>query len=569
MVGPISYLDTIRDSFYSHYSLLDFCSVQEPTKLKIDLTEDGKYITVRFNFDPYMISRCKSILGYEWDRGGKRWLFPATKTRAYKVYDTFRDAEFSDRFTAFLQSKKEEIPNTPIPKYKTEPWAHQVKAFNFAKTKFKESGGAILNLGMGCGKSKIALDLINNLEFKRSIIVCPAKVIDVWPYQANLHSDDSLYIHPLSTKDSTAKRAEKVRNILKSGKKIAIITNYEATRRKPIRDLFAEFQWDLLVLDECHRIKDPQGTDSKYFAKLAKEIKFKLGLTGTMLSNSPVDVFSQARFVRPEIFGKYFSRFRSEFCVMGGYGGHEILGFQNESELAGEIREFALEIKSEDVFPNLPKQHHIEHIISLDDKTKKIYDEWDKEFVVALENETISASNVLVKILKLQELTGGCIRNPETDKIHRISSEKKEAVREILEGLDPAEPIVIFCRFRQDIQAVSEAFEAVGRSFGELSGKKNDLAAWQNGNFTGLICQIGSGKYGIDLTRARYMCLYSIGYISPGDFDQVIKRQVRPGQKSDRVTIFHLVAKGTVDRKIYQALRRKEDIIKSIMEMAR
>jgi SNF2 family DNA or RNA helicase len=123
--------------------------------------------------------------------------------------------------------------------------------------------------------------------------------------------------------------------------------------------------------------------------------------------------------------------------------------------------------------------------------------------------------------------------------------------------------VVVFCRFRCDLAEVEAVAKDLGRSYAELSGDRNDLAAWQRGEATILGVQLQSGGVGIDLTRAAYCVYYSMGY-SLGDYEQSLARLRRPGQ-TRCCRYYHLVCKGTVDEQVYAALRHRRGVVDSVL----
>lgn len=466
-----------------------------------------------------------------------------------------------------------------IPETTTEPWDHQRRAFWHTVDRWggsigpRAAGGAVLWLDMGCGKTKVAIDVIRNFAFWRTLIVCPAKVVDVWPEQWERHGPpEGFRVEAL--KGDTTRRAHLIeQRIAGQTYPLVFVTNYEAFDRKPMQEVAKDAGFNCVILDEMHRIKDPGGKRSKYFSTLGDLVPCRLGLTGTFLPNSPLDAYAQARFVDASHFGYSFTRFRSEYAILGGYSVNgqpvQILGYKNEEDLGRSIKLFAIEVRAEDV-QDLPEEHMVDLPVVLDEATRKLYDQLEKEFVMLLESgEEVTAANVLVKVGKLQEVTGGAIRNPDTGLVHKMGTEKRDLLAEKLEDLQPNDPVVVFARFRTDLDNCHEAARMAGRKSLELSGTRNDLKEWQRA--TGgevLVAQISSGKEGIDLTRSRFAFYYSLTY-QPGEFLQSKKRQHRPGQKAERVTYFHLVAKDTIDEAIWKAIQKKQSVIDTVRKEVR
>ena len=132
-----------------------------------------------------------------------------------------------------------------------------------------------------------------------------------------------------------------------------------------------------------------------------------------------------------------------------------------------------------------------------------------------------------------------------------------------LEDIGAEEPVVVFCRFHGDLDAVHDACKTVGYASLELSGRRDELARWQSGEAQVLAVQISSGGVGVDLTRARYSIYYSLSF-SLGEYDQALSRVHRPGQTRS-VEHIHLVARQTVDEKILRALEKRAEVIQAIL----
>jgi SNF2 family DNA or RNA helicase len=181
----------------------------------------------------------------------------------------------------------------------------------------------------------------------------------------------------------------------------------------------------------------------------------------------------------------------------------------------------------------------------------------------------VTADNVLVKILRCQQMTGGAL--PLDDgTIEEIDTEKAKLLADELEDINPAEPVVVFCRFHHDLDNVSKVADQLGRRYGELSGRRSDALAADATLTEGVQVagiQIQAGGTGVDFTRSAFGIYYSVGH-SLGDYLQSRKRLHRPGQT--RSTRFrHLVMEGTIDEDVYEALANRQKVTDRIAEKVR
>ncbi len=473
------------------------------------------------------------------------------------------------------------------PKSKTQPWAHQILAWE--KAKFYDN--FYLAVAMGGGKTKLAIDYGTAFDAKRILVLCPKNVIvsSVWEDQYAIHSANNVKVFaPL--KESVKQKTEKIKAQLDSadanGHRLAVILNYESFWRPPLGPdynmrnrmispgLLFSYDWDLVICDEIHRIKDPGGKASWGAMRIGKKAKRKLGLSGTPFPNGPNDIYAQYRFLNKEVYGSSFQMFKQYYNIMGGYQNKQVVAYQNLDDLNQKFYSIAYRIKKEDALPHLIPPDHQVRLCELDTKTTKLYKEMDKELMIEIEEKKakgqtvksiMTAPNTLVKLLRLAQLAGGYVKDNEGKEVI-LDGSKIEAAKDVIEDLDKTEPIVIFCRFTNEIKRLTQAITKTGRTVSELSGQKNELMKWKNGETDVLIAQIQAGSEGIDLTRSCYCIFFSVGY-SLGIYDQACAREDRPGQKY-KVTFIHIIAKQTVDEKIKKAIDKKQDIVECVLEEA-
>ena len=255
-----------------------------------------------------------------------------------------------------------------------------------------------------------------------------------------------------------------------------------------------------------------------------------------------------------------FERFRQHYAVMGGYGNHEVKGYKNLSELEQKMGSIMLRIER-DVL-DLPPVQHISAEVELSPRAMAIYRRLHRQLVVEVEEGKVTASNALVRLLRLSQITGGNL-SLDSGGQQTIDTAKQDWLADWFEDIG-GEPVVVFCRFQADLAAVALAAKRAGLACLEQSGRARELQAWQAGGGQVLAVQVQAGGEGVDLTRARLCVYYSVGY-SLGDYEQSLARLHRPGQGRS-VTYYHLAAKGTVDQDVYQALDRRRDVVEAVLE---
>ena len=470
------------------------------------------------------------------------------------------------------------------PRTKTPPWEHQVVAWNLAK----EYNEFYYAFDMGAGKTKSAIDYANGREAKVILVTCPKSVIEVWPDQFRQHSHTN-YLPIVPPKKYTClKKAEYIDGKLKiaaaGGRPCFVVLNLDVLWRPPLGPTYSKknrivrngllrtVPWHLMIVDEAHRIKSPSGNISWAAAHIGRQAQHRLALSGTPFAHSPMDIYGQFRYLNPELYPRSFTQFRAKFakmvsCDTGKTCFNKIVGYQNLEELNTIFYRRAYRVHRKDVF-DLPKVQHEVRYVDLEGEAKRVYDNLERHFVAEVEGGEITVQNALTKLLRLAQITGGHL--VLDDGTHKdIGAQKMDVLKDILMDLPPEEPVVIFTRFTRELQRAKDVcmHKDVGRSVAELSGHENQLADWQQGRFNALAVQIQSGGEGVDLTRARYVIYLSKGF-SLGKYEQSLARTDRPGQTREGV-FFHILCRGTVDIREYQALAARRRVVEAVMANVR
>lgn len=564
----------------------------------------------------------KTIPGFLWAPDSKEWHYPATATTANSIFGAYTERDFEIRcdreFVALCAKAQDQVSarslktRTDLPeivgKFCTcetpervddvpfcvacgspfESWTHQRQAFYFAR----EQSGAMLVVGMGGGKSKTAVSLLEDRGAKNVLIVCPKNVVDVWPKEFGKHATQDWIVtrgEVISSRTGKPKknvsivdRAESITTKLDAAQgPIAVVVNYEAAWQGALGELLLSRKWDTIILDESHRIKAPGGAASKFCARLRDVGDWRLCLTGTPQPHSPLDIYAQARFIDPGVFGTNFAKFRKQFAVLedqyvgGGRTVAKVVGYKNEAELADKIASFAFIIEQDelDAYLGLPETFDVERDCVLSPKAAKLYDELWNEFAVDVEEGVVEANNVLTRLLRVQQITSGHLPvdlDGDERKVIEIDTAKKDLLADVLEDIPANEPVAVFARFTHDLDQIKSAAEAAGRNYGELSGRSRsgmtDEATMRNDvDLIGV--QIQAGGVGIDLTRAAHAIYFSLGF-NLGDYLQSRKRVHRPGQ-SKKTAFVHLIARGTVDEIVYETLARRKEVVDAVIKAAK
>jgi len=272
--------------------------------------------------------------------------------------------------------------------------------------------------------------------------------------------------------------------------------------------------------------------------------------------------------------GNYFAwGYASKNCIMGGFQNHEVVAYKNLDELHSKFYTLAHRVEKKDAL-DLPPFVDEERTVTLGKEALRVYEDIETSFKARLLQGDITVANALVELIRLQQLTGGVASLDATSdqpkKLIEIDKGKANALKEVFGDLSRSEPVVVFCKYRHDLDTVHKMAKASSRGSAELSGRVHELNKWRNAgdDITVFAVQVASGGLGIDLTRSCYCVYYSLGF-QPGEYEQTRARLHRQGQTRS-VTYIHLIAKRetgeTIDERIYKALKRKGNVIKSVLD---
>lgn len=477
---------------------------------------------------------------------------------------------------------------------RTALWKHQVHALGM----MRRMPAVYLAWEMGAGKTLPTVAHIAERRPAVSLIACPKAVMSVWPREFTKHlGRHGFLVEPLSARrsgDTVATRVDYARAALRHGQlanqPVVLVTNYDSVYQKAMKEFLLALgeRLGVVVLDEIHRIKSPQGKTSKFFALLASRLGpdcTRIGLSGTPMPHDPMDIWAQMRFLDPRVFGVHdgqgwrssFVAFRNSYMRMGGYQrmtpagpvGTQWMGFLSggaEEDFHARCARVMHQVKKSEVL-DLPETLHVEHLVKLEPKAMQHYRSMRDELIVEMEQGTCTAENALVRVVRLGQIAAGYLPTEDGHSV-RVSTAKAEALADLMEDMDAA-PVVVFCKFVRDLETVRAAAEKLKRRVYELSGKRDDIRGkWEPDTARSVAAvQIQSGAEGIDLTCAS-TCVYFTPTFDNGMFQQSLARVHRPGQLN-KVTFIHLLAEGTVDVTTYKALQNRQSLIENVMALVR
>lgn len=420
------------------------------------------------------------------------------------------------------------------------------------------------------GKTRIDIAVagyrFKNDGIKRWVVVCPAIAKDVWSKEIASVLDVPFKLEIVEGK------AKERQLLLKEwedipGKLSIVVMNHEATWR--LKKFLYKFNPDKVTIDESHKIKNHTAKQSVTLHTLGRRARFRCILTGTFLS-TPMDAFSQYKFLDPTIFGERWKDYKERYVDRYGYGGLKPKTFKNLDELSQKVGSIAYQLTRAQAggFP----QELIQDIqFDLTNPALRHYREMEEELKTVVRGSEVSAKIVLTQVLRCQQITGGFlpVTEPDEDLAQNVpvGNDRMRALSGVLSEYPLTEPIVIFCRFRYELQAILDQLKRMGRSSSTIAGgmdmavrdrAKNDF---QQGRVSTCVVQIRAGGIAIDLSRADTSIFYSLtsSFI---DYEQAMARTI--ARTGGSKAILHLTARGTVDEDILESVRAKKSLAEEI-----
>ena len=489
--------------------------------------------------------------------------------------------------------------------FKTPPYEHQLKVF---KTSRDEVAFGLL-LDMGTGKSKVLIDTASWLFLRKKIngllIVAPKGVFSTWVTdQLPDHTPTDIYARAVIVKWQENNQAKYFKEQLKKISKPdpdslhILVMNVDATRVKHGIKTCVDFLMShnvLMVVDESSVISKPTSQRSKNIVKLGRGAKYRRILTGTPISNSPLDIYTQFEFLDPKILGHdSFYAFRNRYAQtrkrrINGRDFIEVYGYQRLDELQEKMSKAAIILKKEDCL-DLPEKIFTKREFMMSNRQRDAYEDLRKTSIAILsEMKVVTTTMALTQLLRLHQIANGFVtlddiqdimddiegkprRKPPT--IEELDTDGGPRVRALLDILDEmsVEKVIIWANYTYNIKTITRVLkekygpDSTAAYAGQTGQDERDLI---RKNFQDekhplrfFIGQTRTGGYGLTLTRAHNVIYFS------NDYDYSVRRQSedrahRIGQ-TECVTYVDLFADRSVDTKILEALKKKHDLSEQV-----
>jgi len=466
-------------------------------------------------------------------------------------------------------------------KFKTKPFAHQLRALEMSWDKkvfayFME---------MGVGKSKVLIDNISMLYDKGNIngvlIVAPKGVYKNWfDSEIPTHMSDHVEKKVVLWEANITKSKQKELDILfKTDEDLHIlIMNVEAFSTKKgtqFAQKFLSCHKTLMAIDESTTIKSPTAARTKSIIDLGKEVKYKRILTGSPVTKSPLDLFTQCYFLDPWLLEQqsYYS-FKTRYAItrkinVGPRSVEIVVGYKNLGELSDKLKTFSYRVLKDDCL-DLPEKTFMKRIIKLSPEQQKVYNQMKQMALAELNGKLVTTASVLTQLMRLHQITCGHFK-ADDGSVQLLNNERIDELLSILNEVEGK--AIIWAHYRHDIEVIVDHIKkeygdnSVMTYYGDTStdDRQTSIKNIQDPNspVRFLVGTPQTGGYGITLTGASTMIYYSNGY----DLEKRQQSEARIDRigQTKNMTYIDIIAENTVDEKIVDALRKKVNIASKVM----
>lgn len=490
---------------------------------------------------------------------------------------------------------------------KTLPlWKHQLEAIERAK----DRDSFALFMDPGVGKSATTINILRNKmnvrqKFLRTLIFCPQIVVENWRDEFEKHSKIERARVCLLGSGSAIRRENRFQEWQKEYPNGFIaVCNYEALLMPALLASIKQWAPEAIVFDESHRVKNPEAKRAKLAYDLAnpwdKKEKRPLPkpltylLTGSPILNSPMDIFMQYKVMDGgRTFGDNFWVFRRTYFTDRNqympshmkFPAWEVKtltkdGMDGLEAIKQKITPSSMYVKKSECL-DLPPFVQQTIKVELSPEQRKHYDELKNDFITYTADAACVTTLAITKALRLTQIVSGYLPTnfnaaggPEDGAVVRFKENPRlEALKELLEEITPAHKVLVWSVWQENYKQIGELLTSMKLKYVEVhggisnKGKSEAVAQFNTDPGTRVFLgNPGAGGIGINLVSASY----SIFYSRTTSLEQSLQAEARNYRHGsgihEKITRIDLVAKGTIDEVIMDALTRKEEVSFKILK---
>lgn len=385
------------------------------------------------------------------------------------------------------------------------------------------------------GKTITTLWLSSLWECRRNLVICPKKALPVWKQEIALMGLDVNQFE---------------------------IVSFETFR---IHRLKFQQSWDLVIVDESHRIKERKSQQTKAVWSLSRRAKKRLILSGSPQGNGMEDYYAQLKFIRPDLFPTWES-FEKQYLIIQDrwIAGREdpfpeIVGYKNQEYFKELLASISFRVTREEVSKVKTRVRNRKYSIPWSSESRSLYDILDTKLYFEVQEGLVSAAHVLTKGLKLHQICGGFVKDDE-EQLREVGQDKLTKLWELIDGPLRGCSIAIVAQYKAEMDAIAQGLSVRGITFAQVRGK-HQYDPKDRSQVT--ILHPSSGE-AIQLAHHNHMIIYSMGhsYLKWAQFKDRIVLVDTP-----QVIYHYLLMQESMDEVIYQAVIEKKKASEAILSI--
>lgn len=436
----------------------------------------------------------------------------------------------------------------------------------------------------GTGKTRTAIDILrykcsDNKRLLRTLIICPTVVTNNWRVEllkySKISSDDIVVLKGSGN--------DRFKAIIEAGGKSRaskiFVCNYETLLMEKPYQAFQAYNFEVIIADESHRIKNHSSKRTKQLLALSRNAQYKYILSGTPVLQSPTDLFSQFQFLDGgETFspcGTNFYAFQRHFFFNKNAGAPAHVTWPDWrikpgalEEISAKINSITMHVKKSECL-DLPPMVRKTIPIQLSKEQAKHYEMMKKNFITFLGDKACTAQLAITKGLRLQQIVSGFIQLEDGTVVQMKDNPRIEALKDLLEDLVQAggHKVIIWACWRENYKQIRDVLETMEIKYveahGEITSKNRQTAIddfCSRDDVKVFLGNQGAAGIGINLVQASYAIYYSRNFSLEHDIQSEARNYRGGSEIHDSVTRIDLVAQGTIDDIVLQALANKQEI---------
>jgi SNF2 family DNA or RNA helicase len=465
--------------------------------------------------------------------------------------------------------------------FKNTPFLHQAA---YLQRFWQDKNVAVL-AEMGTGKSFMIINNVAMLYDKGKIdallIVAPKGVYRNW-YKSEIPKHMPGHIkYTMACWNPSPKKAERIEmdNMMEAVDDLRIlIMNIEAfstEKGSSFAKVFLRVTKAFMAVDESTTIKNHKAKRTKSIVKVGQDAEYRRIATGSPVTKSPLDLYSQCEFLDPSCLGhNNFFTFQARYAVlverrMPTHTFKQIVGYRHLDELKEKLDNFAFRVTKDECL-DLPDKIYLRRDVELTDEQKKAYDQMKLMALSVLDQGLISTNNALTQLMRLHQIVCGFAKLDDGQEID-LPSNRMDELMEVLEESNGK--VIIWANYRKNIQDIKLAIQkvygmtSVATYFGDTPSEERqeivDSFSDPSSNLRFFVGNPTTGGYGLTLVSSHTVIYYSNSF----DLEKRLQSEDRAHRigQTEKVTYIDLITPNTVDEHIVKALRNKINIASSVL----